>query len=68
MDIYDILLNYFVEWKGFHKKIAEKLKTRILCSITFFSRKSCLLWDNVEKCGTARQATENDIITKATNT
>jgi len=35
MDIYDILLNYFLEWKRFHKKIAEKLKIRILCSITF---------------------------------
>jgi hypothetical protein len=42
-----------------------------------FSRKSCRLWDNVEKYGTARQATDDNIIrrmrfacwiTKATDT
>ena len=49
-------------------------------SIYLFSkvfRKSCHLWDNVEKCGTARQATDENIIrrmrfacriTKATDT
>jgi len=26
----------------------EKIKTRILCSVTFFFRKSCRIWDNVE--------------------
>jgi hypothetical protein len=29
-------------------KVVEKIKTHILCSVTFF-RKSCCLWDNVEK-------------------
>jgi hypothetical protein len=28
----------------------------------FCFRKSCSLWDNVEKCGTARQATDDNII------
>jgi len=46
-------------------------------TVTFFPRKSCLLWDNVEKYGTVRQATEDNTIrhtrisywtTKATNT
>jgi hypothetical protein len=41
-------------------KIVEKIKTHILCSKTF-SRKSCRLWDNVEKYGTARQATDGNI-------
>jgi hypothetical protein len=32
----------------FQTKAVEKIKTHILCSITFF-RKLCRLWDNVEK-------------------
>jgi len=39
----------------------EKVKTHILYSVTFFW-KSCDLWDNVEKFGTARQATDNNTI------
>jgi hypothetical protein len=34
-------------------QVVEKIKTQILCSVTFF-RKSCRLWYNVEKCGGAR--------------
>jgi hypothetical protein len=45
----------------FQTKVVEKIKTHILCSITFF-RKSCRLRDNVEKYGTARQATDDNII------
>jgi hypothetical protein len=50
--------------------------THILCLITFF-RKSCRLWDNMEKYGRARQATDDNItrrmriacwITKAADT
>ena len=40
-------------------KVVEKIKTHILCSVTFF-RQSCSLWDNVEKCGGVRGAT-NDV-------
>jgi len=32
----------------FQTKVAEKIKTHILCSVTF-SRNSCRLRDNVEK-------------------
>jgi len=39
-------------------RFIEKIKTHILCSVTF-PGKSCRLWDNVEKYGTARQATDN---------
>jgi len=54
----------------------ENIKTHLLCS-NFSPRKSCRLWDNLEKCGTARQGTGDDIIwrirfacwiTKARNT
>jgi len=44
-------------------KVVEKIKTRILCSITFF-RKSCRLRDNVEKYCAAWQAT-NEIVGQA---
>ena len=40
-------------------KVKEKIKTHILCSITVF-RKSCRLWDNGEKLGSARGAKNDD--------
>jgi hypothetical protein len=49
------LAQFFLEQEMFQVKAVEKLKTHILCSITFF-QKSCRLWDNVEKIGTAGQA------------
>jgi hypothetical protein len=60
----------------FQAKAVEKIKTYILCSITF-SQKSCRLWDNVEKFCGATEATDDNIlrrmrfvcwITKATDT
>ena len=39
---------FFLEWEMLQTKIVEQIKTNILCSITLF-RKSCRLWDNVEK-------------------
>jgi len=44
------------------KKVLEKIKTRILCSITFFSEKTCLLWDNVEWYGRAIHVTDGNIM------
>jgi len=38
--------------KNVLEEVVEKIKTRILCSITFF-RRSCLLWGNVGKYGRA---------------
>jgi hypothetical protein len=49
------LAKFFFEWEIFWTKVAEKIKTHILCSVTFFL-KSCLLWDNFEKCGGATEA------------
>jgi len=45
----------------FQKKVVEKLETHILCSITFFFRKWCCLWNNVEKYRTAGQATDDNM-------
>jgi len=44
----------------FQTKGVEKIKTHILCSITVF-RKSCRLWDNVEKYCRAGQATDDNM-------
>ena len=46
-------------------KVVEKIKTHILCSVTF-SWKSCRLWDNVEKCGGAREASDDNIAARCT--
>jgi hypothetical protein len=60
----------------FQVKVVERIKTHILCSITFF-RKSFRLGDNAEKYGTHKQAKDDNIIwrmrfarwvTNATNT
>jgi len=43
-------------------KVVEKIKTHILFSIYFlFFRKSCRLWDNVEKFCRDKQATDDNI-------
>jgi hypothetical protein len=70
------LAQFFLEWEVFQAKLVEKIKTRILCLITFF-QKLCHLWNNAEKFGRARHATDDNIIwhmhfacwiTKATDT
>jgi hypothetical protein len=45
----------------FLTNVAEKIKTNTLCTITFFL-KPCRLWDNLEKYGTAGQATDDNTI------
>ena len=49
----------FLKWEMFYTKVLEKIKTHILCSVTFF-RKSCRLWDNVEKYSGAREVTDDN--------
>jgi hypothetical protein len=45
----------------FQVKVAEKIKLRIFCS-KIFIRKSCLLWNNVQKFGTGRRGIHNNIM------
>jgi hypothetical protein len=59
--LWPFLAEFSLEWEMFQIKVVEKIKTDLLCSITF-SRKSCRLWYNVGKYGTARQATDDNII------
>ena len=54
------LAQFFLEWEMFQTQVVEKIKTHILYLIAFF-RKSCLLWDNVEKyCRRAGQTTDDN--------
>jgi len=43
----------------FPEKVVEKLKTYFMFNIS--CRKLCSLWDNVEKCGRAGQATDDNM-------
>jgi len=45
-----------LEWEMFQTKVVEKIATHIWCLKTFF-RKSCQLWENVEKYSRSGQAT-----------
>jgi len=63
-DRYTLLIisrSFFLEWEMFQTKVVEKTQTHILCSISFFFQKSFRLWDNVEKYGRFRQATDNNM-------
>ena len=54
--LWSYLAEFFLEWEMFQTKVVEKIKTHILCSVTFL-RKSYRLWDNVEKYRSAGQIT-----------
>jgi hypothetical protein len=59
--LWQYFAEFFLEWEMFHIKSVDEFKKHILCLITFF-QKSSNLWDNVEIYGTARQATDDNII------
>ena len=62
LHLWQYLAEFFLEWRMFQTKVVEKDKTHILYSRNIFPRKSCRLWDNVAEYGTARQATDDNII------
>ena len=35
--LWQYLAEFFLEWEFFQIKVVEKIKTHILCSVTFFS-------------------------------
>jgi hypothetical protein len=51
--LWQYLAKFFFEWEICQVKVVEKIEIHIVCSVTF-PRKSCRLWDNVEKYGGAR--------------
>ena len=60
IDFWSYLAQFSLESEIFQTKAVQKIKTHILCSVTF-SRKSCSLWDNVEKYCRAGQTTDGDM-------
>jgi hypothetical protein len=61
-DILSYLAHFFLELETFETKIVRNIKTEILSSITPPPlRKSRRIWDNVEKYGTAGQATDDNM-------
>jgi len=52
---------FFLEREMFQTILVEKIVTHILCSLIFFPRKSCRLWDKVEKCCRAGQDTDDSM-------
>jgi hypothetical protein len=51
-----------LEREMFHTKAVVKIKGHISSLVTSSYRKSCRLRDNVEKCCTAGQVTENNMV------
>jgi hypothetical protein len=44
------LTHFFLEWEVFQTKVIEKIKTHILCSVTFFFLNHAfyeILWKNI---------------------
>jgi len=62
-DIHFLSLSVLLRMRNFFQaKVVEKIKTQVLRSVTFFLyRKLSLLWDNVEKCCRAGQATADNM-------
>ena len=58
--VWSHLAHFFVEWEMFQTNVEEKIKTNISSLVTF-SRKSCRLWDYVEKYCRARQVTDDNM-------
>ena len=56
------LAKLVLEWEIFQAKVVEEIKKHVFYSVTFFFRKSCCLWDNMEKYYRLEQATYGSII------
>jgi hypothetical protein len=51
ISLWQRLAEFLLEWNVSDKVVEEKKKKQTFyCQQIFFPRKSCLLWDNVEKC------------------
>jgi hypothetical protein len=54
-------VEFFLNSDMFQTKDVEKIKTHVLCSITFVP-KILPLWDNMEKYDTAKEGTDGNVI------
>jgi hypothetical protein len=55
-----IYLSFLLRMRNILAEFVEKIKTQTLCSVNFF-RKTCPLWDHVEKHGRATQAVDDNV-------
>jgi hypothetical protein len=65
MRLLKYLAQFFLEWKMFEHKICRENQNRFF--VQYF-RKSCRLRVNVEEYGTARQATDDNIVWRMPDT
>jgi len=57
-----IIFRWFSIMRNFSDKILAKIKTHVLCSLTFFPKVVLWMIYNLGKYGTARQATDDSIV------
>ena len=53
------LAQFFLEWKMFRRKVVEKIKTHILCSVTFLKKNRTvyeIMWKNIAERGRPQMA------------
>jgi len=63
LHLWSYLPEFFLEWAIFQRKVVQKIKTHICIQKSL--RKSCPLWQNVEKYVTARQTAHQNILLHA---
>jgi len=53
------LAPFFLEWEMFQTQVVEKIKTHILCSVTFFGNRAIYekLWKNIVDRGNPQMKT-----------
>jgi hypothetical protein len=56
------LVEFFLEWKMFWMKVVEKIKTYIICLVTFFSENCAICEVILKKYGIAGQPTDDTVI------
>ena len=61
LHLWSQLAESFSQWETFRRNVIEKIKTHILCSVILFP-KIVLFMRYCGKCGTARQATDGNIV------
>jgi hypothetical protein len=67
------LVYFFLEWEIFRTNIVEKIRTHILCSVTFFENRAVyeIMWKNILQRGRSQMAMAHAhcmLDTNATNT
>jgi len=62
INFWSYLAQFFLEWEMFQIKVVEKIKIRILCSITFFLFQQSRRLGAVEKYSRAWRTTDDNMV------